>query len=284
MNEVSASINSAELNTMMNRKLRTDALELRQMIEQDATDIELASKIDEYLVEVYRMLCISLGTPPTSFDFSFRTKDNEFEAFEQVTPLEMYEKYIDMDISDYVGVINVPTKEMPFNQTFEVAYSGNMVDGLPNLYLNIEMEELKNMTMTQLKAGEPVWFGCDVLKQFDRQKGVMSHDLYKLEELFDVEFPMTKGERFTSRDSLPTHAMVIAGVNIVDDKPTKWKVENSWGHKIGDKGYFVMDDKWMDEFVFEVAIKKEYLSKEQLACLNQKPIELGFWNPMNPIA
>lgn len=42
---------------------------------------------------------------------------------------------------------------------------------------------------------------------------------------------MTKGDRFNYKESLPTHAMVIGGVNLVDDMPTKWKVENSWGEK-----------------------------------------------------
>ena len=28
-----------------------------------------------------------------------------------------------------------------------------------------------------------------------------------------------------------THAMVFLGVNLVDGKPNRWKVENSWGDK-----------------------------------------------------
>lgn len=63
---------------------------------------------------------------------------------------------------------------MPFGKVYEVALSGNMVGGTPNRYLNIEMDELKQATIKQLKAGEPVWFGCDVLKHFDRQRDHVS--------------------------------------------------------------------------------------------------------------
>ncbi|MHC5227913.1 C1 family peptidase [Enterococcus sp. LJL99] len=284
MPESSCSINSAELDTMLNKKLRKDAVKLRQMKKEQATESEINQAKDELVREVFRMLVISLGMPPKKIDFSFYTKDKTYQSFKQLTPLEFYKDYIDLDLSEYVGIINVPTEDMPRNTLYEVAYSGNMVDGIPNQYLNVEMNELKKMTIEQLKANEPVWFGCDVLQSSDRNKGVMAHDLYDFATLFDVDFEMTKGERFNYQESLPTHAMVISGVDLDDNLPTKWKVENSWGDKVGDNGFFVMDDAWMDDYVFEVVVKKSLLSKEQQAILISKPVVLPFWNPMNPIA
>ena len=58
--------------------------------------------------------------------------------------------------------------------------------------------------------------------------------LFDLESLFGVKFTMDKAERFATHESLPTHAMTIAGVDIKDGKPTKWKIENSWGTESGD--------------------------------------------------
>ncbi|AQP53981.1 hypothetical protein CBF34_09445 [Vagococcus penaei] len=283
MNETSNSIDSTDLNTLLNRKLRKDAHKLREMVANNATAKEIDDYINSQLEAVYRFLCINLGTPPTDFNFTFYTKDKEFKIFENLDPLTFYKEYVDMDLNDYVGVINVPTEEMPFNKLYEVSLSDNMTDGLVNKYLNIEMSQLKELTIKQIKSGEPVWFGCDVLKYFDRQKGIMSYDLYDFTNLFDIEFEMAKGDRFNYRESLPTHAMVIGGVHIVDNKPIRWKVENSWGRKIGDKGFFVMDDAWMDEFVYEVVIKKEFLPADLQQVLIEEPIVLPFWNPMNPI-
>lgn len=284
MNETNCSITSADLNTILNSKLRKDALILRKLVAEQADEATITQQIAQNLQEVYEVLSITLGTPPQTINFNFRTQKNTYMNYTDLTPLDFYTNYVDLDLKDYVGVINVPTEEMPYNQLYEVAMSDNMVGGTPNKYLNLPMNELKKMTITQIKTGEPVWFGCDVLKYFDRQKGIMSTELYHLEKLLGIDFISDKGNRFNYRDSLPTHAMVFGGVNLIDNKPTKWKVENSWGRTVGDKGFFVMDDQWMDNYVFEVVIRKDFLTEAQQKILKQKPVLLPFWNPMNPIA
>jgi bleomycin hydrolase len=95
---------------------------------------------------------------------------------------------------------------------------------------------------------------------------------------------MTKAERLEYGESLMTHAMVLTGVNLVKTKPTKWKVENSWGSDTGDKGFYLADDAWFDEFVYQVVINKKYLSQEQLEAYESDPIELEPWDPMGSLA
>lgn len=47
-----------------------------------------------------------------------------------------------------------------------------------------------------------------------------------------------------------THAMVISAVHLDESgKPVRYKVENSWGEEPGEKGWFVMTDKWFEEYV-----------------------------------
>jgi bleomycin hydrolase len=72
----------------------------------------------------------------------------------------------------------------------------------------------------------------------------------------------------------------------LDEKgnPIKWRVENSWGATIGDKGYMYMMDEWFDEYVFEITVRKEYLSQELLSVLCTKPIVLPPWDPMGGLA
>ena len=86
-----------------------------------------------------------------------------------------------------------------------------------------------------------------------------------------------------------THAMMIAGVNLVDGKPDKWKIENSWGtevhgKKVGHNGYYVCGDEWFDNFVYEVAIKKSLLSDELQKVLDTEPIVWPFWCTFNPVS
>ena len=81
-----------------------------------------------------------------------------------------------------------------------------------------------------------------------------------------------------------THAMLLNGVDIVDNHPTKWRVENSWGKDYGKDGFFVMTDAWFDEYVYEVAIHKRFLDKAIIELEKQSPITLAPWHPMGALA
>ncbi len=147
-------------------------------------------------------------------------------------------------------------------------------------FLNAPMKELKEAAIKQIKDGDTVWFGNDVLQQMDRQKGYLDSELYLQDKLFGVDTQMTKTERLEYHEAEVTHAMTLTGVDLIDNQPIKWKVENSWGEKIGDKGYFVMSDSWMDDFTYEVVVKKNYLKEKQLEVLKQAPIVLEPWDSL----
>lgn len=288
MNETHASINSAELDTILNKKLRQDALELRTMVQKEATDEELDTVRERMLNEVYRILSVALGTPPETVDFEYRDKDDKYHGEFGLTPLEFLTKYVPINLDDYVGVINVPIDSMPYNRVFGIEMSNEIIEGRPNRYLNVAMEDLKAVALKQLQAGEPIWFGCDVMQHTDIHNGVMDMDLFSFDELFGVEFTMDKAQRYLMRDSLPTHAMTIAGVDIVDGEPRRWKVENSWGadvhgQKVGDNGYYVMSDAWFDNFVYEVAVRKDLLPEDLQQAFGTDPIILPYWSSFDPL-
>lgn len=284
MCETHCTNDTSEVNTVLSHLLRQYGLKLRALKNQNS-DTDAA--MEEMLTTVYRILCVCFGEPPKKFDFEYRDTDKKFHADYDVTPLDFLKKYVPIDLDNYIGVINVPGDNRPYYQTY-VIQDSNQIPNRENLYLNLPMDELKEIVIKQLKDGEPVWFGCDVLQHCDRIKGVMDMNLFDLENMFGIKFDMNKQERFDTRESLPTHAMVIAGVDMKDDKPTKWKIENSWGTengglKTGNNGYYVCGDEWFDNFVYEVAVRKDLMTKEQQDALNTKPIEWHFWNTFNPV-
>ena len=144
-------------------------------------------------------------------------------------------KYVAWNIGDYQNIINAPTDDKPYNRLYTVEMLGNVVGGREFRHLNLDIDTFKALAVKQLKAGESVWFGSDVGQSSDRQLGIMDTNIYKKDDLFSTDFTMTKAERLDYGESLMTHAMVLTGVDIVDGKPTKWKFENSWGDKVGDK-------------------------------------------------
>ena len=214
--------NTAELNTVLSHLLRQDALKLRTMAQEDK---DTASVQEEMLNEVYRVLAVCFGEPVQKFDFTYNDAKGHYHADLGITPLEFLKKYVPINLDDYIGVINVPGDDKPYGRMYAIQDS-DQIPERRNLYLNVPMEELKGYVIDSLKDGEPVWFGSDVLQHCDRNAGVMDFDLYDLEAMFGVKFTMNKAERFATHESLPTHAMTIAGVDIKDGKPTKWKIEN----------------------------------------------------------
>ena len=161
---------------------------------------------------------------------------------------------------------------------------GNVVGGRPIKHLNLPMDEFKALAVKQLENGESVWFGSDVSKYSETKLGLMALNTYAYEDLFDTELAMSKADSLDYGESMMNHAMVLTGADIVDGQPTKWKVENSWGSKVGEKGYFVMSDAWMDKYCYQVVINKVYLSDDLLAAQAKEPVVLKPWDPMGTLA
>ena len=278
------SSNSTEINKQLNLKLRKDAVELRELVNAKASTEEIQKTKERMLGEVYRMLAYSFGEPPTSFTFEYRDRNNDYHIIKDITPQDFFNKYVGWNLDDYVSIINAPTKDKPFNEMYTVEMLGNVLGGREVRHLNVDMDTFRKVAIEQLKHGESVWFGCDVGQESDRKAGIMDPELYHQDELFDVDFSMSKAERLDYGESLMTHAMVLTGVDLVDDQPTKWKVENSWGDKVGTKGFFVMSDAWMEEFCYQVVVNKKYLPKDLQKVLTQKPHLLKPWDPMGSLA
>jgi bleomycin hydrolase len=284
MPESSNSSNSRDLNNYLNKKLRKDATILRNLIEAGKTGEQVQEAKAKMLEEVYNFLAISLGTPPATFDFEYRDEQQNYHIDQQLTPQTFYDKYVGVDLDEYVSIINAPTQDKPYNKTYTVEMLGNVVGGKEVKYINVDMTTFKKLAQAQLEQGESVWFGCDVGQSSTRDSGIMALDAYDMNDLFDIDFTMTKAERLDYGESLMTHAMVLTGVDVVEGTTTKWKVENSWGEKVGTKGFFVMSDAWMDEYTYQIVIRKDLLSPELQAVWEEEPTTLAPWDPMGALA
>lgn len=284
MPETYHSSNSAVMNQLLTSQLRVWASELREAYSKGTEITKLRDRKQELLFEFYRILSYFLGEPPDFFSYDYRDKNEQRQSTNRITPVEFYKKYVDIKLEDYISLIHAPTPDKPFGRTYTVKFLGNVFEGKKVLYLNTSLEILKQCTIRQLKAEEPVWFGCDIRLQTERKKGLMDSKVFLFDHSLETNLQLDKSNRLLYGDSLLTHAMVFTGVHLEKGKPVRWKVENSWGEERGEKGYFIMSDSWFDEYNYQVVINRKYLTSELIEQLNQEPIVLPPWDPMGSLA
>jgi aminopeptidase C len=262
----------------LNLKLRHDAKILRELKTSGANTEKLNARRQALLAEVYRMTAIAVGEPPATFDLEYKDDDKKYHLKKDLTPQQFFKDYFDMDPDNYVVLTNSPDKA--YGKRYSLPSQDNIVGGQPITFVNVEMDALHAAAVSQLKDGQTVWFGNDVLKQMNRKEGLLDTELYKTAELFTVDLTMSKAERLQYGEAEVSHAMTLTGVDLDGDHVRQWKVENSWGDKNGEKGYFVMSDDWFEQFTYEVVIQRKYLTKAQLAIADSTPIPLPAWDSL----
>jgi bleomycin hydrolase len=285
-----SSVDTDRMNAVLLYKLREGARTLRELCARGTPLAAVREAKREILAAVHRILSIHVGTPPERFDWQWNDKDRVFHRDGEMTPLEFASRYIGLDLDDYVCLVHDPRGSSPKNHTFTVQYLGNVAGGPPVVYLNVDIALMKEIARrTIVDSGEPVWFGCDVGKMMRRDLGLWDIHLFDHESLYDVTFGLDKGQRLLYRHTRMNHAMVFTGVDVaVDDggipRTRRWRVENSWGGEIARRGFYVMNDSWFDEHLFEIVARKRMLPAELLPTLDAEPIVLPAWDPMGALA
>lgn len=268
--------NTTGLIDSLARKERKDALLLRKLANEGKKDeLEIAKK--QCLKEVYRIVAVSLGEPPKKFDLEFRDDDKKYHLDKDLTPRQFVQKYFkDFNFDDYVCISNCPNHE--FNKLYHMPLYDNVEGGDQIKFLNVPIEYLSQAAIAQLKAGDAVIFGNDVLKQMERKTGYLDTELYKTDDLFNVNTQMSKADRLATGEGFATHDMTLVGVDEDNGEIRKWKVENSWGDKYGHKGFYTMSSKWFNDYVYDVVVRKEFLPEELVKLAEGPAVDLKPWD------
>jgi bleomycin hydrolase len=279
MPETHSSENTRYMSSFIKLKIKEDALSLREMHQNGRTETELRTAKEQMLKDIYKILVINLGEPPTEFSWRYKKTNGELSEMKSYTPQTFFEEFFSVDLQNYVMFMNDPSRE--FYKLYEISLDRNMIEGYNWKYINLPADDLKQMAMASIKNNEGMYFSCDVGKFLDSKTGTLDIDNYNYNALFDVEFGMDKKERILTYSSGSSHGMALIGVDVDEnDKTSKWLLENSWGAVSGHQGHLIMTDEWFDEYMFRLVVNKEYIPAKILKILKEDAILLPPWDPM----
>ena len=306
------------MNKILKLKLRSDAAKLRKMHKDGKNVNQLNKAKDRMLADIYKILAINLGTPPTEFVWRYETNkaqetedddedsdedaddedeegddededaddDDEKESTinkkltqpKRFTPKSFFKEFANVDLDEYVNIFNDTTH--PYGKRYQISLTRNLCDGHDIDYINTTIDNLKQMAMASVIDGTPLLFAADVSVGHDSKLGVFSQEIHDYESIYGIDLSFSKKQRALYRNSVRNHGMVFVGVDVQDGKPVKWRVENSWGSDKGAGGYWTMYTDWFDMNVYNIIVKKKYVPAELLEIREQKPTVLPLWDPM----
>lgn len=276
--------NTRGMNHVLTNQLKNDCLELKNVSPDSRNEL-----VKSMIERVYRMLVSFLGNPPKpdeTFGWTFNAKvggKKKVVTWENMTPLSFLKK-TNFKPDDYVSVVNDPRSINPYNNRYVIKYLGN-IENRGVGWINLPVERLKQLSSESIKANVPVWFGCDVGNNWDRDSGVHHVGILDFKGVVGLNTDiMDKAKRLETFASLPNHAMVINGFFEKNGDVKRWKIENSWGTKSGTNGHLLMTDSWFSDYVFQIVVRKDFLTENEKNVLDMEPKVIQPWDPLGTLA
>lgn len=290
MVETAAFRNSTSVVQEVNKQLAQTAAEMKAHFENfhyEFGQTELTTSQIKELNEirkdgmkgVYKVLVAHLGEPPKKFKFTDAkgiTKTYTAGTFTR--------DFVGYDPKDYVVVTMDPKTAQGKTYTLPNSSVGVPAPGDPDFnirFLNLSTDRMKELVEKSIRRKQAVWFGADMTHDFDIKSGIMHPDIFNVTPAYGLT-PEEKGKAILGpRQNLyyqlssEDHAMTFTGYDKVKGQPTtKYRVKNSWGTAVGDKGIFHMYPGWFDRYVYSVVVHKSILSPEELKAWEAPAVEI----------
>ena len=221
-NETVHSNDTYDIDEFLNNKLRDYAFFLRS-IKKSAESSELKKAVNDCMNEIYKILVIFMGEPPSKFDWEYLDK-GKYKIIKDITPQKYYTKYIPVNLNDYILLSHNPI--IKYETHFTVNNFNNMKDGKEISYINVSIDDIKKCIKKSIDSNEGVWFGCDVGKYLSKSLGVLDINMINYRYIFDTDIVINKKNRLLYRSSDVTHAMVIRGYDNHTSQKSKCKETN----------------------------------------------------------
>lgn len=185
MPETYSSEHTGQIADLLGLKLKEFGLQLRQAAGEGAKETTLEKQKKEMLGTIYRMLALAFGEPVERFTWTMNGETKEY------TPLSFYQTFLGNDLTgNYVMLMNDPSRE--FYKCYEIDYDRHTYDGRNWTYVNLPIEDIKEMAVRSIKDSTMMYFSCDVAKFLDSKRGTLDLNNYDYASLMGTSFGMNK--------------------------------------------------------------------------------------------
>ena len=124
---------------------------------------------NRFLQENYILLCKILGEPTTEFNYEYKDKNGEYKRFENLTPIEFKNRFLSLELDNFVTVGNMPMYNKEYFKVYKKKYLENVYEKSYVKYLNLTIKDLKELTIKHLKDNITVYMGAHILKFRDKK-------------------------------------------------------------------------------------------------------------------
>lgn len=250
-------------------------------------DIETREEFEQakagYLETVYDILVRCMGNPPTKFDWRYKDRVGTYHEVKNLTPQKFYQIIVPDDLDTKITIIHDPRHPENYYKSHYLEYGYTVAGGEPFQCINMPLEDIKDAISESIIDENPVWFACDVGADMDFATSTMDTERFNYQPILGIPGRYSKTDMMKMKTSIPSHAMVIAGVDMDEKKEDvepvyrKWRIENSWGTQVDldwhpDYGYYKASDKWFDQYFYMAVVDIKYFKQDVLRKIldNQK--------------
>lgn len=244
MNEVKNDFDTNTFIELFRKKLKTDALKLKQALEEG---IDVRHVKEELMKEVYLFLAKVFGNPPVSFTYMKK----------EYTPRSFRDEFLTLDLDQFTTVSLNAVSD--FKHSY--SYIHPVYVGLEEKVVHMDKDLLKKAIVHQLKQGMAVWFSLEQSEMMDKELGILSDEIHHFESIYHI--PSLDVEKMLQLNLIQyDHAMVITGAKVEQDgHVSRFLVDDSGGNYGPFAGRVMMLDSFFDKYVITAILYEPFFRK-----------------------
>lgn len=280
--------NTSIINMLLQTKLKQAALAIRCNANDQTKMVALK---EEFLFAIYQILVYAYGKLPQKFDVVLKPKKPKNAKkihWKDLTP-KVFLQRIKFNVNSFSTLTFSHTNNLKPFQKYEHEFSAYVFENGNLSFISVNQTAFLLAALAMISQNQSLYFACDVSHQMDLKKGVWDASLYDFSAFLGVTFCQDMSQNIQNCQVRTNHAMTLQGFSwnqkeweiikknflsnntnlnlkafqeLVQLLPiTKWKVENSWGEKVGNRGFFVMNHSWFKNYVSDIVVHQKYLSR-----------------------